>query len=241
MRYAVLAMLVLCVGAAETPPPDEEIAAELSPSWNLSYAREVGQRAKERYSAEMVASAANSPKGVTRIVVETQAVILSSKNMLIDALKKTESREAKCAILQGLTEFELDDEEMALVARDLGFLHPRIQDLGGKASPGSRQPPSALGWLARRERRNTFQAYPASEVLRRQGTRAVPVVRRALVALSGESDAFSVGCRVLMALCSPSDNRGWANGTGSALSPAQRDRFLSLLSEHECEPKSEKQ
>jgi hypothetical protein len=198
------------------------------------YEHKLDDRSRSYCSPAKVESAAKSPEVAEEIVLHMEATVRAAKLMLIGALRKSPSPEARNTILHNLAKFELGDEDMSIVARDIGFLAPEITKLEEIAGKQPRQDvQKTLQWLARQKRRDFLVAYPACGALERQGPVAVSVMRSVLSSFPPRSDGFQNGAHLLSVLCSPGDNRRWADDSENKLSGAQKGVFLTLISEYE--------
>jgi hypothetical protein len=198
--------------------------------WNLEYQVERIDRAERLYSEAKVHAAATSPRATRELVLQMEATLEATKRMLVNALKAARTSEAKGAILDGLSGLELGDSEMAVVAREVALEDPWITALESDASRISNASVrTALNWLAGNARRDFLTAYPACDVLQRQGSRAVPVLRDSLANFAAGSLGFKNTARLLVMLASADENQAWALGDESSLSREQKDVFLNLL------------
>ena len=209
--------------------------------WSLEYHGQLDERARTLYSESNAQLAAKSPQKTGELVLQMEATVRATREMLVTALSNATTIEAKDAILDGLNGLQLDDDQMTVVARDLALLDTSIASLdasiGSMEGAGAGSTPAdvkaALKWLDRYMKADFLSAYPACGLLRQQGSRAIPILCETLPSWAANSVAFENATHLLFIMSSARKNRAWAVGGGSRLSTAQRDAFLRLINKYE--------
>jgi hypothetical protein len=231
-RDAFLSVMKICGNSVAVTPCAAQDAMSRFVHWGLKYQFERIERAGRLYSEARAQAAAASPRATRDLVLQMEATVGATQQMLVAALKAAKTIEAKVAILDGLIGSELDDAEMSLVAREVALQDAWITALESQASQISNaNVRAALNWLAGYERRDFLTAYPACDVLRRQGKRAVPILRESLPNFAADSLGFKNTVHLLLLLSPLGENKAWALEDDSSLSREQRGAFLKLMKE----------